>query len=90
MTAYDGNVGSDGDGALARTQVPPPALPSTPYPPYTTAKCRHMDELSEEERELEEMDNSIRIRGFKAIVLIGCVKTQQEEKQEASKREGRS
>ncbi|SJL11061.1 uncharacterized protein ARMOST_14462 [Armillaria ostoyae] len=41
-----------------------------------------MDELSEEERELEEMDNSIRIRGFKTIVLIGCVKTQQEEKQE--------
>ncbi|SJL16762.1 uncharacterized protein ARMOST_20291 [Armillaria ostoyae] len=41
---------------------------------------REMDELSEEEHELEEMDNNIRIRGFKTIVLIGHVKTQQEEK----------
>ncbi|SJL16766.1 uncharacterized protein ARMOST_20295 [Armillaria ostoyae] len=38
-----------------------------------------MDELSEEERESEEMDNNIHIRGFKTI---GRVKTQQEEKQE--------
>ncbi|PBK85767.1 hypothetical protein ARMGADRAFT_1036191 [Armillaria gallica] len=74
---------------LPREQVPPPAPPSTPHPSYTTAKYRlraHMDELSEEEHELEEMvlrtDNNIHIRGFKTI---GRVKTQQEKQEPGRK-----
>ncbi|KAG7451917.1 uncharacterized protein BT62DRAFT_926110 [Guyanagaster necrorhizus] len=41
---------------------------------------REMDELSEEEHELEEMDNNIRTRGCKTVVPIGRVKTQQDER----------
>ncbi|PBK92890.1 hypothetical protein ARMGADRAFT_140672 [Armillaria gallica] len=48
---------------------------------------REMDELSEEEHELEELDNNIRNRGFGTIVPIGRVKTQQEEKRELDEAE---
>ncbi|PBK78506.1 hypothetical protein ARMSODRAFT_1011072 [Armillaria solidipes] len=48
---------------------------------------REMDELSEEEHELEELDNNIRNRGFGTVVPIGRVKTQQEEKRELDEAE---
>ncbi|KAK0483991.1 hypothetical protein IW261DRAFT_1417716 [Armillaria novae-zelandiae] len=43
---------------------------------------RELDELSEEERELENLDNDVRNRGFGSIIPIGRFKTVQEEKRE--------
>ncbi|KAJ6454703.1 hypothetical protein C8R45DRAFT_1037756 [Mycena sanguinolenta] len=45
--------------------------------------AREMDDLSDEENELEEMNNVIRHRGFATLIPIGRNLTQQEEKNDA-------
>ncbi|KAF8623463.1 hypothetical protein AX15_006247 [Amanita polypyramis BW_CC] len=44
---------------------------------------REMDDLSEEENELEDITLHIHNRGFNFLIPIGCVLTQQEEKNDA-------
>lgn len=46
--------------------------------------AREMDDLSEEENELEEMNTAIHSRGYNFLIPIGRTLTQQEEKNDAS------
>ncbi|KAJ7611015.1 hypothetical protein FB45DRAFT_329788 [Roridomyces roridus] len=75
---------------LPRPALFPRLLPKPPHPPVplaTQGKTRNlqreMDDLSDEENELDELNHVIRARGFANLVPMGRSLTQQEEKNDA-------
>ncbi|KAJ7098372.1 hypothetical protein C8R44DRAFT_748214 [Mycena epipterygia] len=91
---------------LPRPLLFPRLLPKAPHPPqpvplpqqgktYGRLNAsrnlqREMDDLSDEENELEEMNMLIRHRGFGTLIPIGRNLTQQEEKNDAEEEESDS
>ncbi|KAF7291888.1 hypothetical protein MIND_01214100 [Mycena indigotica] len=86
----------------ARFPVLLPDLPHPyPIPPQNQGRSygrlkamrnlqREMDDLSDEENEVEEMNSNVRHRGFGTLIPIGRTLTQQEEKNDAEDEESDS